>query len=117
MGKIGKTVRTYTIDNNAIESLKNLSDRMGINEGRIISNIVQTLEKLGILEIAVLSQANTTIIKKILCEKLCSNSHKEEATEKIKEKEERENREEREEREEQESIDKTNKSKGFRYKI
>jgi hypothetical protein len=120
MEKKERTVRTYTIDNDAIESLKKLSNKMGINKGKVISNIVKTLERLGILEIVVLPQENTTIMKKIVCEKLCNNSYKEETTEKIREKEEREEKEEKEEREEREeqgNIDNTNKIKGFRYKI
>jgi hypothetical protein len=49
MAKIEKIAKTYTINSDAIEILKNLDESIGLNEGRIISNVGTVLDKLGIL--------------------------------------------------------------------
>ena len=115
MAKIEKIAKTYTINSDAIEILKNLNESIGLNEGRIISNVITVLDKLGILEIVVLSRGNNELTRKMICEKICTNNQSNITSIEASKNEKKEGKDEREE----EKIDEKKESKNmnFKYKI
>jgi hypothetical protein len=115
MAKTEKVIKTYTINSDTIEILKNLNESIGINEGRIISNVITFLDKLGILEIVVLSRGNSELTRKMICEKICTNNQTSITSIEASKNEKKEGEDEREGEKTDEK--KETKTMNFKYKI